>query len=70
METHDAPSSLIYVSQCDHCGYNDQWDYFETSENETRLITKEQLEELKKKDPQVRKFREELERLYQEKETD
>ncbi len=70
METHDAVSSLIYVSKCDHCGYEDQRNYFETSENEIRLITIEQLEELKKKNPQIRKFREELERLYKEAEMD
>lgn len=66
METHDAVSSLIYVSRCEHCGYKDQREYFETSENEIRLITHEQLEELKKKDSQVREFREELEKWHQE----
>ncbi len=68
METYDAMSSLIYVSKCDHCGYEDQRDYFEVSENEIRLITSEQLEELKKKNPKIRRFREKLERLEQERE--
>lgn len=65
METYDASSSLMYVSQCDHCGYKDRREYFEISENEIRLITSEQLEELKKKDKKVKKFREELEKLMQ-----
>lgn len=69
METHDAVSSLIYVSRCEHCGYKDQREYFETSEHEIRLITKEQLEELKKKNSKIRKFREQLEKLYQQTET-
>lgn len=66
METYDAPSSLMYVSKCDHCGFKDQRDYFETSENEIQLITQEQLEELKKKNPKIRKFRKELEKLQKE----
>ncbi len=63
METYDAMSSLMYVSKCEHCGYEDKREYFEVSENEIRLITPEQLEELKKKNPQVKKFREKLEKL-------
>jgi uncharacterized Zn finger protein len=66
METFDAPSSLMYISRCDHCGYKDRRDYFETNENEVRLITPEQLEELKKKNQKIRKFRRLLEKLEQE----
>lgn len=69
METHDAPSSLIYISKCEHCGYEDQRDYFEISEHEIKLITRGQLEKLKKKDPEIKKFREQLENLYQKAET-
>ena len=63
METYDALSSLMYVSQCEHCGYKDRREYFEVGRNEIRLITPEQLEELKKKDPKVKKFRKWLENL-------
>ena len=66
METYDAMSSLMYVSKCDHCGYKDQRDYFEVSENEIHLITPEQLEDLKTKNPGIREFREKLEKLEQE----
>ena len=66
METCDAMSSLMYVSKCDHCGYEDQRDYFEVSENEIRLITPEQLKELEKKGPKVKKFRKWLEKLNKE----
>lgn len=66
METYDAMSSLMYVSKCDHCGYEDQREYFDISEHEIALITPEQLEELKKKNPRIRKFREKLEKLEQE----
>ena len=38
----------MYVSKCEHCGYEDKREYFEISENEIRLITPEQLEGLKK----------------------
>jgi len=48
METYDAMSSLMYVSKCDHCGYEDKREYFEISEHEIALMTPEQLEELKK----------------------
>lgn len=64
METIDGPSSLLYVSRCDHCGYEDKREYFETSKNEIRLITSEQLEELKSKNSKIRKFRKDLEILY------
>lgn len=66
METYDAMSSLIYVSKCDHCDYDDKREYFEVSENEIRLIIPEQLKELEKKDPKVRKFRKWLKDLYKE----
>ena len=66
METYNAMSSLMYVSKCDHCGYKNKREYFEVSENEVRLITPEQLKELKKKNPRIRKFREKLEKLEQE----
>ncbi len=54
--------------KCDHCGYGDKREYFEVSENEIRLITPEQLEELKKKNPKIRKFRKWLDNLDKEQE--
>ena len=65
METYDAPSCLIYSSTCKHCGFKDLREYFEISEYEIVLMTPEQLEELKEKDPKIKKFREELEKLEQ-----
>ena len=56
----------MYVSQCEHCGYKDRREYFEVGENEIRLTTLEQLEELKKEDPKVKKFRKWLEKLNKE----
>ena len=63
METYDAPSSLLYLSQCDKCGYKDEREYFEIDEHKIALMTPRELKELKKKDPEVKKFREEVEVL-------
>lgn len=67
METHDGPSSLIYLSRCEHCGYKDQREYFETGKHEVRLITPEQLNELKKTNRKIKRFRKWLENFYKNK---
>ena len=69
METYDTSSSLIYIyiyiSECNHCDYKDEREYFDIKEHEIALITPKQLEELKKKNPKIKKFREKLEKLEQ-----
>ena len=42
METYDAPSCLMWSSNCGHCGYDDGLDYYEAPNNIIELCTKEQ----------------------------
>jgi hypothetical protein len=63
VEVQDTPSSLIWVKQCTNCGWNDGKDYYEVSNNTIERLTKEELEGLMRKDPRVRKFREQFKEL-------
>ncbi len=67
IEAYDAPSCLQWFKKCDKCGWSDDRDYYEISENEIALLTEQELGELKNKDPKVKRFREELQRLEEKK---
>lgn len=63
VEVYDAPFSLQWARKCSKCGWDDGKNYYETEENIIKLLTKEELEELKEKNSKVKTFREELEAL-------
>jgi len=59
-EQYDASSSLMWIWNCEHCGWKDDRDYYEVSEHEIHLCTEEELEEKCKKDPKIQEFRDEI----------
>ena len=41
-ERYDAPSSLLYLDSCEHCGWTSGLSYYEVAENEIALCTEEE----------------------------
>lgn len=68
VEVFDAPSSLMWSKKCEKCGWDDGRRYFEIGEREISLMTEDGLKELQKKDPKVKAFRQEVEKLFEESE--
>lgn len=48
-EQYDASSSLLWVWNCENCGWKDERDYYELPNNTIALMTKKQYEKHKKK---------------------